>query len=187
MRAASYKKAFDDAASELERSLMDREKIDLRILELRDAVFAMAKMLDQGDSRRHRRFDELLAQLRIASPSLTDAVRDAIYYAPGRKLTALDARDRVVKRNPDLADTPNLLAGVHSTLRRLVRQGELNPPVLTGGATVYSWAGSTFGARNSLANRLALESDRGQGRLENCLPSVARRLLRKREVGHDRA
>lgn len=185
MSAANYKKAFDDAADELERSLLDRQNLDLRILELRDAVFAMANMLDEGDSKRHRRFDQLLAELRIAAPNLTDAVRDAVYYAPSQKVAAPHARDHVVKRNPDLAGTPNLLAGVHSTLKRLVRQGELNSELI-GGETVYSWAGPTFGARTSLANRLALASDPGQSKLENSLPSVARRLLRKR-VGHDRA
>jgi len=137
VKTTIYNKAFDDAAGELEQSLVDREGLDLRIRKLRDAILALANMLDAHDSARQKRLKQLIRRLPTGSQNLTDAVLDAVYYASSRKLTAPGVRDHVAKRSPELAENPQLLAAIHSTLKRLERQGELASKTVDG-ETVYS-------------------------------------------------
>jgi hypothetical protein len=181
LKRTTYTDAFDDAASELERQLGCRDELEVRILKLRDTIFALAKMLDENDSTRQTRLNQLLQRLPAGSPNLTDAVRDAVYYAAGRKLTAADVRDHVAKRSPDLAGNPHLLAAIHSTLKRLERQGEIRSEALDG-AAVYCWNGPSYGARNSLANQLARTSNPREGKTNNCIPVSARGLLRRKSL-----
>jgi hypothetical protein len=183
VKKTSYNKAFDDAAKELERKLGYREELDLRILELRDTIFALGKMLRENDSSRHKCLNDLLQRLPAGSPNLTEAVRDAVYYASGRKLTAVEVRDLVAKRWPDLAENPHLLAAIHSTLKRLERQEEVSSESANG-AIVYRWNGPTYGARNSLANRLARSTNRNQGADVSIRPS-ARGLPRRKGLDRE--
>ena len=85
-----------------------------------------------------------------------------MYYAR-KKLTPIEVRDSIIKRDPAFNDTAALLAGVHNTLKRLVRQGELDSET-DRGRTVYSWVGPKYGARNSLANMLERSRDRSPNR-----------------------
>ncbi|MGP8243859.1 MAG: hypothetical protein ACLQVN_04990 [Bryobacteraceae bacterium] len=184
MKTTSYNKAFDDAARELERRLGNRDELDLRILQLRDTMFALAKMLHKNDSMRHQRLNQVLQRLPAGSPNLTAAVRDAVYDASSRRLTAAEVRDRVAKRSPDLAGNPHLLAAIHSTLKRLERQGEVSSEA-PHGAAAYRWNGPTYGARNSLANQLACPADPDQGNPHAFASPSARGLLRRKNL--DRA
>ncbi len=181
MKTTTYTKAFDDAARELEGRLGYRDELDLKILQLRDTVFALAKMLHKSDSMRHQRLDQLLQRLPAGSPKLTDAVRDAVYYASGCGLTAAEVRDRVAKRSPDLAGNPHLLAAIHSTLRRLERQGEISSESLNG-AAAYQWNGPTYGARNSLANQLACPADPEQPNPRAFASPSARALMGRKNI-----
>lgn len=157
MPANTYERAFDDAVRELGRVLTQKQETEERMVELREAVFSLYRMLDRGDAVRQRRFTELLERLPAEIPNLSDAVRDAVYYRREQPATAVQVRDALVKRAPEFLGTPNLLANVHTTLKRLARQGELSSQISNGEAT-YSWAGPAYGARKSLANMLSRPS-----------------------------
>ncbi len=154
MTRNNYEKAFDEALRELDGRLDEREVGDERIMELRDAVFSLAPMLDRNDDVRKARFEQLLRRLPAEVPRLSEVVRDAVYYSWEKPLSAMQVRDIVIRRAPELRNSPNLLANIHTTLKRLVRQGELKTPPSEEDVT-YVWAGPTFGARKSLANTLS--------------------------------
>jgi hypothetical protein len=152
MSKLGYGQAFDTAANELERALAEKAALDVRITERRDAVVALSNVLGQGDSKRRNRFDRLIAALPVTTLNLSEAVRDVVYYTK-KGLTPTEVRDSIVKRTPEFRETVNLLASVHSTLKRLTKQGEIDYQTGNGNA-FYSWAGPKWGARNSLANAL---------------------------------
>jgi hypothetical protein len=158
MNKLSYGLAFDAAAHELEQALAERATLDSRITECRDAVVALSNLLGQGDPKRRNRFDRLIAALPVATLNLSEAVRDVVYDAK-RGLTPTEVRDAVVKRSPEFKETMSLLASVHSTLKRLAKQGEID--CQTGdGNFLYTWAGPKWGARNSLRNALDRSKDK---------------------------
>jgi hypothetical protein len=158
MSKLSYGQAFDTAANELEQALAEKAALDTRITERRDAVVALSNLLGQGDPKRRNRFDRLIAALPVATLNLSEAVRDVVYGAK-KGLTPTEVRDAIVKRTPEFRETVSLLASVHSTLKRLAKQGEINCQTGDGNA-LYSWAGPKWGARNSLANALDRSTDK---------------------------
>jgi hypothetical protein len=54
----------------------------------------------------------------MGSLGITDACREALKIA-GEPLTPIQVRDRIVDINPDLAKQSNLMASVHTVLKRL--------------------------------------------------------------------
>ena len=72
MNSSGYGRAFDMAANELERDLTVRAELDIRIRDRREAIVALSNMLEKGDSKRHGRFERLVAALPAASVKLSD-------------------------------------------------------------------------------------------------------------------
>jgi hypothetical protein len=155
--ATNYERAFDDAASELGRILNERNGLDVRITELRKTLFGLSNMLREHDEARQERLAMIMAQLPASSQKLTDVVRDVVYYAGDHKLTAQEIRDSLIERAPEFSEIPQLLATVHSTLKRLTKKGELESKSFRE-KDVYWWAGPRYGGRTSLANMLARPS-----------------------------
>lgn len=97
---------------------------------------------------------ELMDEMNIFRPRLTDAVKDAVYYASPEKLPAAQVKEYMEVRGFNFSAFTNPLASVHSTLRRLVTQGDIGVELVRG-LTMYSWKGPHYGARSSLANMLS--------------------------------
>jgi len=97
---------------------------------------------------------EVMEELGIFQPRLTDAVKDAIYYASPKMLPAVQVKELMEVRGFDFSGFVNPLASVHSTLRRLATQGVISASD-DKGSSVYVWKGPHYGARNSLANMLS--------------------------------
>ena len=104
---------------------------------------------------------EIMDELYVFRPRLTDAAKDALYYASPKGLPAIQVKDLMEVRGFDFSAFPNPLASVHSTLRRLTSQGEI-AALTNKGATEYRWNGPHYGARSSLANLLSQRATRKQ-------------------------
>ena len=141
-----------------------RSRINERISELGETVRVLALSLDQDKKRREQLID-ILDELSVFKPRLTDAVKDALYSAfdskGHRKLPAIQVKEQMEIRRFDFSNFPNPLASVHSTLRRLADQGSIGSTVQMG-STVYFWNGPHYGARRSLANMLATYAEQRQ-------------------------
>jgi hypothetical protein len=61
----------------------------------------------------------------ITQLGLTDAIRYVIQHA-GKPMTPVDVRDDLLKRYCDPEDYRNLLASVHTVMKRLERVGAIN-------------------------------------------------------------
>ena len=98
---------------ELARLLEERTVLDAAILELQNKIRHVARMVEVT-------VDDPIQQL-----GLTDAIRYVIQHA-GKPVTPVDVRDELLKRYCDPEDYRNLLASVHTVMKRLERVGAIN-------------------------------------------------------------
>ena len=113
MTATSYERAFDEAAAELEALLQQAVAINDRVSELRDTLWVLSRNLKRG-GRRKEKLMQILGEVNILEPSLTDAVKDALYADPkSRKVPAIQVQDVMESRGYDFASFANPLASVH--------------------------------------------------------------------------
>lgn len=103
---------LDNYQGELERLLEERTRLDASILQLQQDIRHVARMVDVT-------VNDPITQL-----GLTDAIRYVIQHA-GKHLTPVDVRDELLKRYCDAEDYRNLLASVHTVMKRLERAGEI--------------------------------------------------------------
>ena len=113
---------LDNCQRELERLLEERTRLDERILQLQNKIRHVAKMVEVT-------VDDPITQL-----GLTDAIRYVVQHAG--KVTPVDVRDELLKRYCDPEDYRNLLASVHTVMKRLERAGEI-----TFDGTKAEWTG----------------------------------------------
>src|SRR5712692_6133667 len=150
---SDYKKLLDKTMTELRNLLRLRLEINNRIAKLTATALALSRHLGLNDPRR-KKLMQIVDELYVFKPRLTDSVKDAVYYASPKRLPAVQVKELMEVRGFDFADFANPLASVHSTLRRLASQGEIGTEIEKG-FTVYWWKGPHYGARNSLANLLS--------------------------------
>jgi len=117
------REVLDNYQGELERLLQERTRLDARILQLQHDIRHVARMVDVT-------VDDPITQL-----GLTDAIRYVIQHA-GKHMTPVDVRDELLKRYCDPEDYRNLLASVHTVMKRLERAGEI-----TFDGTKAEWTG----------------------------------------------
>jgi hypothetical protein len=101
----------------------ERTRLDTRILQLQQDIRHVARIVDVT-------VDDPITQL-----GLTDAIRYVIQHAR-KPMTPVDVRDELLKRYCDPADYRNLLASVHTVMKRLERVGAINFD-----ATKAQWTG----------------------------------------------
>ena len=114
---------LDNCQGELERLLEERTHLDERILQLQNKIRHVARMVDVT-------VDDPITQL-----GLSDAIRYVIQHAD-KPMTPVEVRDELLKRYCDPEDYRNLLASVHTVMKRLERAGEI-----TFDGTRAEWTG----------------------------------------------
>ncbi|HZZ16150.1 MAG TPA: hypothetical protein VFE08_09340 [Candidatus Sulfotelmatobacter sp.] len=117
MTKESYKVAFQDAKYELAEAIAELGKIqgreaalEVRIVELRQSVASLARLCGEKFVEE----DEL---------GLTDAIRLALKTA-GTPVAAAGIRNRIESMGFDVSRHGNILASIHTVLKRLVDQGQ---------------------------------------------------------------
>jgi hypothetical protein len=96
---------------------------------------------------------------------LTNACRTAFRAAGNRGVMPTEVRDSLEQLRFPTRTHKNILASVHTVIRRLERAGEIRKAIhhkyLGEDKSVYQWAGANYGASTSLANQMAdAERDR---------------------------
>jgi len=148
-----YAELLQRTINELRELLRKRSEVNGRISKLAATALALSRQVEPAGRYKEELMD-LMDELRIVAPRLTDAVKDAMYYASPRKLPADQVKALMELRGFSFSHFSNPLASLHSTLRRLSTQGEVLVE-RDRGRIVYSWKGPHYGARQSLANMLA--------------------------------
>lgn len=168
-----YSEVLDQALSDLEEKVHERERLNAEIVKLTNTVRMVSGMVEENEER-DRRLHALVGLANMTSPGLVDVVRVALRKAGERGLTAIDTRDALQNSGFDISGFTNPLASVHTTLKRLIAQGEAAYGQERDGKAVYVWALPSYGASSSLRNML--EDQRRNARI-----SEAEKLLDRRK------
>lgn len=123
MKADEYRRALDAACREWETLARQRAGIDDRLAQLTETIGTLTK----------------LCGLTPTVPwGLTDACR-AVLRNAGKPMTPLEVRDRLAAVGFDLSRYSNVLASIHTVLKRLNQSGELRFVARAPGKHAYEW------------------------------------------------
>lgn len=131
--AKDYITDFKEALNELLLMTSEREQLETRIAKQKKRVAALYELVQT---------DEGSTALSGLVEGITDACR-VVFRAAERPLLPVEVRDRVQALG--LPSQANLLASVHTTIRRMKDAGEIGESVLPlesgGTAAFYIWVG----------------------------------------------
>jgi hypothetical protein len=137
MEKAAYIQARQNAEKEL-AELLDKQAtvtaelgaIDLRIGQLRELIVGLSRMCDDTPALNPRIMTYLGSEgpeatmHGLAGWGLTDAIRAVLKTHHNETLLPVDVRDRLVRAGYDITKQVNILASIHTILRRLVEKGQ---------------------------------------------------------------
>lgn len=143
--------------AELNRLLMERERLDEQIKKLGKVIEIVQTLAEDSD--------EPILEPPPMPPDeergFTDRVRELLKTNAPKRLTAIEIRDVLVKATPK--DDPKIvLIHTHNTLKRLARQDEVEETTITDGRSAYAWK-DTRAFVNHLAALAALADNPGKG------------------------
>ncbi len=134
-----YKADLAKATRELEQLLAQREELETQIAKQKRKVAALHELAEP---------DEEAPAVSGLVDGITDACR-IVFRAFDKPLLPIEVRDKVQALG--LPPQSNLLASIHTTIRRMKQAGEIVEvfPPQPGGSAVaaYQWAGETNLAR----------------------------------------
>jgi hypothetical protein len=127
----NYKKALQEAREELVKLLGQKEELDKRVAQLQQTVSGLSALCGEEPVERQsavqaailRNYEMVLEGI-TGKPGLTDAVRAAL-KAFNRPLTPVEVRDGLISLGYDLSIYGNVLASIHTILKRLVDNEEV--------------------------------------------------------------
>jgi hypothetical protein len=127
-----------DLMAEREDIDTKREQLDSRIFRVREGLVGLALLSGTDSSELAKKHPHLFPDLISPDVGLTDAVRQAleskrIYMSP------VEVRNRLVDMKYDMKRYTNVLASIHTILKRLVDSGEVDAGNREG-KVVYRWS-----------------------------------------------
>jgi hypothetical protein len=133
MQPTEYKEMAAKIRGELEALEIQQEDTQRRIARLKQALIGLVPLAEPPDNAS---IDTEVREL-VEATSLTDAVRE-ILQASKEALAPVQIRDQLVNMGQDLNGQKNVMASVHSLLKRLVISGQIETK--DDGLT-YQWKG----------------------------------------------
>jgi len=119
-----YKKALEAARKELSELEAERTKLDKRINELRQGIVGLTALAqDEESGEKPQTMMDVLTGVGVET-GLTDATR-MITGAFGFPMTPVQVRDSLLKLGYDLSGYSNVVASLHTIMKRLRDKGEL--------------------------------------------------------------
>ena len=126
---SSYKQAFDDARAELEDIFEEESRMEKRREEMERRKEILIKMM--------KTIGQFLGKDMGKEQGLTDAIREILSERIKVGRTPASIRNRLREMEFDIDSYSNPLAVIHTTLKRLTKQGEVKVKRRDGGRRVY--------------------------------------------------
>src|ERR1041385_1871754 len=130
--ATSYEESYNDAINELselmaEREELDskRETIDNRITKLRNAIIGLGGLSGKTAYGIATDYPELFPDTVTPDVGFTDAVREAFRLYKDYFFSPVEIRSEIEENGFDIKKYKNVLASIHSILKRLKNKGEI--------------------------------------------------------------
>jgi hypothetical protein len=140
-----YVDALDKAIAELTEVMAEREALDekmeaatQRILRLRRGALGLGALCGNSPGELSSKFPDLFPDSIDPDTGLTDAVREVLKTDTHTYFSPVNVRDRLRGRGYDISKYKNVLASIHTILKRLKDQDEVKD-VNRDGRTVYKW------------------------------------------------
>jgi hypothetical protein len=140
----AYRLALECAMRDLEGALSDRDRLDAereeaetRVTNLRHAIFGLATLAGEDSETFTAQHPDLFPELIDPDVGLTDAVREVLKTVKVF-ITPVKVRDRLTEMHYDLSKYKNVLASLHTVLKRLADNDEVFVDT-RGGKTMYRW------------------------------------------------
>ncbi len=157
-----YKTELERERKALAELFRRREELATKIAKQQTRVAALAALCEESE--------EVDKMTEMYLGGLTNACRTAFRAAGNRGLIPTEVRAALERLRFPIRTHKNILASIHTVIRRLERGGEIRKAIhdIHNGAdkSVYLWAGPNYGASNSLANQTA-DADRDRLRRKN--------------------
>jgi hypothetical protein len=128
--AENWKKVIENAREELAQLEAQREGIDKRMLQLKRIIFAASQMIEDASGS----FSSIKEELDALG--ITEFCREIFHYER-KALTPREVRSGLLARGMDLSGQKNIMASIHTVLKRLVAQGYLVVETAPDGGTAY--------------------------------------------------
>lgn len=136
MTNEEYRKQLELARAELESLAEQRDEIERRMSHLKQLIVALAP-LTQAEDRSEFGIDLTRVNIDFTAIGITDACREILKSA-GQPLSPVEVKARLIQMKPEFANQKNLMASVHTVLKRLV-PSEARSFITKDGETVYRW------------------------------------------------
>jgi multidrug resistance efflux pump len=128
-----YKAALEQAKADFSTSrhrlteyIQKQEELEMHLCALRETIAALSRITGQEFVEE----DDL---------GLTDTIRLTLKMATGEQMTALDVRQGLEQLGYDLRDYHNVLASIHTVLKRLEARREIRKAGTVKGKPAYTW------------------------------------------------
>ena len=154
-----YKGELERERRALGDLLRQREQLVTRIAKQQTRVAALAALCEASE--------EIDDMTEMELGGLTNACRTAFRAAGNRGLMPTEVRGALERLRFPTHTHKNILASIHTVIRRLEKAGELRRAIHDKYAgedkSVYQWALPSYGASSSLGNQMAdTERDRAR-------------------------
>jgi len=143
----AYLAALKTALAELSESVSEHEALEERLYEadkrigkLRRGAIGLAALCGKTAADLAAKRPELLPDHIDPDTGLTDAVREVLKSAAPGSCSPVYIRDSLKAKGYDMSEYKNVLASIHTILKRLAAKGEVKDSNSPEGRTVYKWA-----------------------------------------------
>src|SRR5437588_8450074 len=120
MTTQEYKKMLAEMRKELESLLEQQEDIEQKIAQLKQAIISFAPLAKDSDG--------LIGPLvyAFAAQGMTDSIREILRAAFPKQLSPVEIKEQLKAKGQNLSEHKNVMASVHSTLKRMLENGEIS-------------------------------------------------------------
>ena len=131
-KTATYQQSYDAAIEELSELMTEREEIELRreridrrISRLREAIMGLGSLCNKAAFEISRDHPELFPDTASPDVGFTDAIRAVFRDNKEYSYSPIEIRDYLEFTEFDVAKYKNVLASIHSIVKRLKKKGEI--------------------------------------------------------------
>jgi hypothetical protein len=122
MTREEYKHVLQNMHKELESLLEKQEEIEQQIAQLKQGILAIAPLTKEPRSS-PTCWPNFLSG--IMEAGITDSIRDILRATYPKASSPVEIKDQLKSRGQDLSQHKNVMASIHSTLKRMLENGEI--------------------------------------------------------------
>jgi hypothetical protein len=132
-----YRRLVIEIQKEIESLEIQQEDTTRRLARLKQSLIGLAPLAEEQDAGLAGGIEALAGIPSMAEITITDSVRQ-ILQATTKALSPVEIKDRLISMGKDLSGHKNVMASVHSLLKRLAASGQIESK--DNGLT-YGWKG----------------------------------------------